>query len=145
MIMRVGHAPHANQRYTRRPGAYAILPLDGGILLTVQIADIVDIQLPGGGIDAGESAIQALHREVMEETGWRISSPRRLGTFRRFAFMPDYDLWAEKICHVFVARPVYPLSAPIEADHETLVVSPQEAVALMGNDGDRMFVTRYFG
>lgn len=145
MIMRVGHAPHANQRYIRRPGAYAILPLQGGVLLTAQIADVVDVQLPGGGIDPGESSIHALHREVMEETGWRISSPRKLGAFRRFAYMPEYDLWAEKICHVFVARPVYPVSAPIEPDHETLIVSANDAVGLLGNDGDRLFLKRYFG
>lgn len=145
MIMRVGHAPHANQRYIRRPGVYAILPLQGGVLLTAQIADVVDVQLPGGGIDPGESSIHALHREVMEETGWRISSPRKLGAFRRFAYMPEYDLWAEKICHVFVARPVYPVSAPIEPDHEVLIVSANDAVGLLGNDGDRLFLKRYFG
>ncbi|WP_187428456.1 NUDIX domain-containing protein [Roseobacter fucihabitans] len=144
MIMRVGHAPLANQRYRRRPGAYAILPVRGGILLTAQIAEVVDIQLPGGGIDPGESAIQALHREVLEETGWRISKPLRLGAFRRFVFMPEYDLWAEKICHVFVARPVYQVGPPMEPDHETLVVPIDEALELLGNDGDRMFVKRYF-
>ncbi|MFK7878827.1 NUDIX domain-containing protein [Roseobacter sp.] len=144
MIIRVGRSPQANQRYVRRPGAYAILPMNGGVLLTAQIAEEIDIQLPGGGIDRGESAIQALHREVMEETGWRVSRPQKLGTFRRFAFMPEYDLWAEKICHVFVARPVYQLCLPSEPDHETLVVSASDAIAMLGNDGDRRFVAQYF-
>lgn len=144
MIIRVGRSPQANQRYVRRPGAYAILPMNGGVLLTAQIAEEIDIQLPGGGIDRGESAIQALHREVMEETGWRVSRPQKLGTFRRFAFMPEYDLWAEKICHVFVARPVYQLCLPSEPDHETLVVSVSDAIAMLGNDGDRRFVAQYF-
>lgn len=144
MIRRVGHAPSADQRYIPRPGAYAILPLGQKILLTAQIADIVDIQLPGGGIDPGESPLRALHREVMEETGWHIANPRRLGVFRRFAYMPDYDLWAEKICHVYVARPVYQVKAPVEPDHQSLVVSPGEAVQIMGNDGDRQFVAEYF-
>lgn len=144
MTMRVGPAPIANQRYTRRPGAYAVLPHARGILLTAQISDVVDIQLPGGGIDPGESAIQALHREVLEETGWRIARPRKLGVFRRFVFMPDYDLWAEKVCHIYTARPVYQLCAPSEPDHETLVVSVPEAIELLGNDGDRFYVDRYF-
>jgi ADP-ribose pyrophosphatase YjhB (NUDIX family) len=32
--------------------------------------------LVGGGIDAGETADQALHREIMEETSLRVSSPK---------------------------------------------------------------------
>ncbi|MCV3270030.1 NUDIX hydrolase [Roseobacter sinensis] len=144
MIRRIGHAPRTDQRYRLRPGAYAILPLGQRVLLTAQISHIVDIQLPGGGIDPGESPIRALHREVMEETGWRISNPRRLGAFRRFAFMPEYDLWAEKLCHVYIARPVRQLAEPSEPDHETLALTPEDAVASMGNDGDRLFLARYF-
>ena len=145
MIRRVGHAPDAGQRYVVRQGAYAILPLKDRVLLTCQLSDIVDVQLPGGGIDPGESPLQALHREVMEETGWRISRPRRLGAFRRFVFMPEYDIWAEKVCHIFLARPTRQTAEPSEPDHATLVLSPSEAVDMLGNDGDRMFVKRYFG
>ena len=133
MIARVGHAPDANRRYTLRPGAYAILPLGRRLLLTAQITDIVDIQLPGGGIDPGESPVQALHREVLEETGWRIGSPRRLGAFRRFVYMPEYDLWAEKLCHIYVARPTRQVADPTEPDHVPLVLSGSEAVEMIGN------------
>ncbi len=143
MIPRVGHAPDARRRYTPRPGAYAILPLGRGFLLTLQIAQEMDIQLPGGGIDPGESPLHALHREVLEETGWRIASPRKVGAFRRFVFMPEYDLWAEKICHVYAARPVHQIAEPIEPDHETLVLSPSDALESLGNDGDRMYLRRY--
>ncbi|GFE49335.1 NUDIX hydrolase [Roseobacter cerasinus] len=144
MIRRIGHAPRADQRYVLRPGAYAILPLKRRVLLTAQIAEKVDIQLPGGGIDPGESAIHALHREVMEETGWRIAAPRKLGSFRRFVFMPEYDIWAEKLCHVYRARPVRQVAVPSEPDHETLVLSPADALECLGNDGDRLFLARYF-
>ena len=143
-IRRVGRPPLPDQRYTLRPGAYAILPLRHRVLLTGQVAGSVDVQLPGGGIDPGESPVQALHREVREEIGWTISRPRRLGAFRRFVFMPEYDLWAEKLCHIFVAHPVMATSPPSEQDHITLVMSPADAAANLGNAGDRMFVQRYF-
>ncbi len=143
MIPRVGHAPDAERKYVLRPGAYAILPLKGRFLLTMQIAERVDIQLPGGGIDPGEGALQALHREVLEETGWRIAKPRRVGAFRRFVFMPEYDLWAEKLCQVYVARPVRQIAEPTEPDHETLVLSAPQAIEALGNDGDRRLLSRY--
>jgi 8-oxo-dGTP diphosphatase len=145
MIPRVGHAPDARRSYRLRAGAYAILPLAGQVLLTGQMADVLDIQLPGGGIDPGETPLRALHREVMEETGWTIARPRRLGAFRRFTYMPEYDLWAEKLCHVYVAHPVYASTAPVEPDHVTLTLSPRDALAHLGNDGDRRFLKRYFG
>lgn len=143
MIKRVGQPPLRGQPYRLRPGAYAILPLGRRFLLTAQVAPDYDVQLPGGGIDPGESPLMALHREVLEETGWRIARPRRLGAFRRFVFMPEYDLWAEKLCHVYAARPVRQIADPVEPDHATLLLSPVQSVRALGNDGDRMFLQRY--
>ena len=144
MIRRIGTPPDASRMYTLRPGAYAILPRGRTVLLTCQTDPIPDIQLPGGGIDPGESPLQALHREVMEETGWRIAAARRLGAFRRFAYMPEYDLWAEKLCHVYVAHPVRAIMPIHEPDHETMWMSAETAVAALGNDGDRLFLKSYF-
>jgi len=92
MIRRYGEAVQPGQAYKRRPGAYAILWDGDAMLATFQAEPTPELQLPGGGIDPGEHPAHALHREVLEETGWAISSPRRLGAFRRFAYMPEYDL-----------------------------------------------------
>jgi 8-oxo-dGTP diphosphatase len=139
MIPRFGETPDPRQTYRRRPGAYALLPRDGKLLVTCQRAPHPDLQLPGGGIDPGESPIPALHREVYEETGWKIAAPRRFGIFRRFTFMPEYDLWAEKICHIYVARPVLRMGPPVEIGHEALWMDPVDAVKALGNAGDRHF------
>lgn len=140
MIRRYGHSPKRDTRYVRRPGVYAILPRHGDLLLTHQADPHDEIQLPGGGIDPGEHPARALHREVFEETGWRIGPPRRLGAFRRFTYMPEYDLWAEKICHIYLARPVRPHGPPIEAGHTALWIPALEAVPLLANEGDANFV-----
>ena len=145
MIRRIGEPPLANQRYHLRPGVYAILPLKRRFLLTAQVSSRVDVQLSGGGIDPGESPLQALHREVLEEIGWRIAAPRRLGAFRRFVYMPEYDLWAEKLCHIYVAHPVRQIAEPIEPDHITMVLSGEDAVEALGNEGDSMFLRAFIG
>lgn len=139
MIRRFGNAPDPSRRYVRRPGAYAVLPSGDDLLLTLQTAPIADLQLPGGGIDPGESPIAALHREVFEETGWSIASPRRVGAFRRFVFMPEYDLWAEKICLIYAARPVRRMGPPSEPGHDAVWMPRQLAIKKLGNAGDRYF------
>src|SRR6056297_3375224 len=128
MIKRFGEAPQTNRTYRRRPGVYAILPRGGQLLLTYQGDPHYELQLPGGGIDPGESPIHALHREVMEETGYRIGAARRLGVFRRFTYMPEYDMWAEKICTIYFARPACQIGPPLETDHTPIWYGPAQAI-----------------
>lgn len=142
MIPRVGEAVKPGQHYRRRPGAYAVLIRNHKVLLTHQSGPTPEFQLPGGGIDPGESPIPALHREILEETGWRAGPLRRLGAFRRFTYMPEYDLWAEKICHIYTARPTICLGNPIEADHTAIWMEPSLALKMISNDGDRMFLAK---
>lgn len=142
MTPRYGPPPEPGRRYRRRPGVYAVLWRAGRILLTHQTAPRAEFQLPGGGIDAGETPLRALHREVFEETGWRIAAPLRLGAFRRYTFMPEYDIWAEKLCIVYLARPSRPLGPPTEAGHTAHWIRPEQAVSLVGNPGDAEFVRR---
>ncbi|MEJ6403285.1 NUDIX hydrolase [Yoonia sp. 2307UL14-13] len=145
MIRRYGDAPQNGHRYVLRPGAYAILPRDGRLLLTYQAEPHCEVQLPGGGIDPGESPVQALHREVFEETGWRIAAPRRVGVFRRFVYMPEYGINAEKVCHIYAAHPVRAHGAPTEEGHMAIWLTPQDAMGELYNAGDVDFVRRLFG
>lgn len=140
MIRRFGDAPRSGQRYQVRHGAYGVLLRNGQALLTWQGGIHNELQLPGGGIDPGESPLQALHREVFEETGWSIARPRRLGVFRRFSYMPEYDKWAEKICHIYQAFPVRQLGAPPEVDHMPIWMDLAEAIPVLFNDGDAAFL-----
>ena len=137
MIRRYGEPVKAGQRYTRRPGVYAVLLQGDHILATHQAAPVPEFQLPGGGIDRGEHPIAALHREVYEETGWKIAVTRRIGAFRRFTHMPEYDMWAEKVCSVYLARPVLSLGPPSELGHSAVWLPVVDALHLLGNEGDR--------
>ena len=93
----------------------------------------------------GESPLQALHREVFEETGWCIAQPHVFFRFKTFCFMPDYDLWAEKVCTIYAARPVYRKSAPTEPDHHSVILPIEAALSHLASDGDRHAVAQFFG
>lgn len=140
MIRRFGDARVPGQHYTRRYGAYAIILSGTRVLLTHQAWPEDDWQLPGGGIDPGESPNQTLRREVLEETGWRVRPLRRLGAFRRFCYMPDYDLWAEKLCTIYLAQGLRRIGPPTERGHRAEWLPLPVALARLGNDGDRAFL-----
>lgn len=140
MIRRFGESVRPEISYRPRHGAYAVLRLGGDILVTHQNDPTPEFQLPGGGIDAGESPLRALHREVIEETGWTITGIRRLGAYRRFTYMPEYDKWAEKICAIYLARPVRALCSPRESGHTAVWMPIGTALRMLDNSGDRHFV-----
>lgn len=146
MTPRFGQPPLDGRRYRRRPGAYAILWRDGRLLLTHQQAPVPEYQLPGGGVDPGESSLAALHREVAEETGWSIGAPRLLGSYRRFCYMPDYGMHAEKLCLIWTARPVLRRGDPTEPSHSAHWMTPRQALSALVDPGSchalRMWISR---
>lgn len=137
-MRRIGE-PWADRPWRHRRGAYAVIFGPRGLLLVDQEGEL---QLPGGGIDPGESPLQALHREVREETGWRIASPRRLGAFQRFTWMPDYGMWGHKIQAIYVARAVRPLGPPLEPGHVPVWLPARQAARRLDIEGDRQMVHR---
>ena len=144
MIPTHGTPPGA-RRWTRRPGAYAILVgPDGRLLLTEQETEAgPELQLPGGGIDPGESPLTALARELREETGHTGRILRHLGSYRRFVWMPDYAMHAEKVCHVFLARAGPRVGAPSEPGHRAVWRTAAAAVSDLASPGDAAILARW--
>ncbi|HET6924208.1 MAG TPA: NUDIX domain-containing protein [Candidatus Saccharimonadales bacterium] len=69
-----------------RPSAYGIVIRAGKILLSKQF-DSYD--LPGGGVELGETPEEAVVREVKEETGMEVRSRELLTTRTSFFTWPD--------------------------------------------------------
>lgn len=128
-----GPAPKSGVHYRERRGAYGILWRGDQVLLAEQDGDLL---LPGGGIDPGETPLRALHREVYEETGWRIGSPRFFGVFTRHDWLVEERYHARKIGLIYIARAIRPLGPPIEPDHSPVWVEARLAPALMHVEGE---------
>jgi len=143
MNRRFGKWPEPGRHYGTRPGAYVIIDAGDGLLATFQEAPWPELQLPGGGIDPGEATIPALHREVMEETGYRIHGLRRLAMFHRYTFMPDYDRYAHKQCHIYSARLGRRMCDPTEPGHSAVFLPWDTALETLAVSGDRYFVAQY--
>jgi 8-oxo-dGTP diphosphatase len=142
-MRRFGEPVREGPYYRPRPGAYAIIWHGDRLLMTVQHKPYYELQLPGGGIDAGEGQLAALHREAFEETGWRIAPVRRLGAYRRYTYMPEYERWAAKTCHIWLARAIMRYAPPSEPYHEVRSLHPGEVMDQLRLAGDADFLRRH--
>ena len=136
-MRRFGEAINWERKYLTRVGVYGIIK----VYKNPNSEDGDEILLPGGGVDQNEHMTHALVRECYEETGWKVLPVRRLGAYQRFVFMPEYNLWAHKVCHIYLCRGIYPISSPTEKKHVALISSVKMAEMLLGkNLGDISFV-----
>ena len=91
--------------------AQAVILRDGPprqVLLSIR-SDLFGWELPGGTLEAGETAIQAVVREVREETGLEVEPFVHVGDWVRRGFRPH-------TARVYLCRVVGGIEAP---SHET--------------------------
>lgn len=131
---RVGHEPI----FLNFAAAF-ILNERGEILLQKR-GDMLAWGLPGGALELGESAEEAMLREVFEETGLRVKVVAFLGAYTRyFQDYPNGDR-AQSIAFFFICSIV---SGELQIDHhETLDLRffpPTEAPILFNQQSQDAF------
>jgi 8-oxo-dGTP diphosphatase len=68
---------------TFRIGVFALIFDDAGRVLLARRRDIDWWNLPGGGMEAGETVDEAIRREVREETGLEVAVERLVGVYSK--------------------------------------------------------------
>lgn len=87
----------SNKPYIERIGSYAILINEDHKIGIVEATNANYFMLPGGGIEIGEDPIEALKREVLEETGYQIEAQNQIGIAGEYFFEKISGLYYKKI------------------------------------------------
>ena len=81
-----------------RNSAKAIVISEGRILLNRCTSRFGEyFALPGGGQNPGETLLEAVKREVLEETGYSVTPLRLSGIYERIAQRPGFG--EDNLCH----------------------------------------------
>jgi 8-oxo-dGTP diphosphatase len=109
--------------YRRRAGSYAVMIKDGRIgVLKAKGYDTYF--LVGGGIEAGESEAETLHREAIEEIGFRIEVGEKIGEAVEYFYSGREKKYVAKECHFY--RVELNGKAEREGKHELIWIARNE-------------------
>ena len=126
-------APEPGRAYPDRPAAFGIALREGRLAIARITGPRVGVvyDLPGGGVDAGESVAQAMVREFGEEVGLRVEAGPELVRGDQYFNNPEGA--AFNVRGVFLAATVTAEAhgLKIEDDHELVWLEPVEAMKLM--------------
>lgn len=130
--------PDPSYSYSKRPGAYGIAWDGKRRLFLVRTPD--GLEIPGGGIEPGETPEQALRREFLEETGHELESVEPYLSIRQYLTKPLEEKFYHKYPTFFLTSLGRRVGPPLEVDHEPCWVEPHLARGHMAESGQDWMV-----
>jgi len=118
-----------NIEYRKRPGAYAIIINKNDDKVGI-VTDGEDYFYLGGGIEKGETQLDALKRELIEESGYTIKNIKKFDEVGSYIYAEDKG-FLDVEAYVYIAEFDEKITEPIEIDHSVLWVKPEEYVSRM--------------
>ena len=130
-----------NIKYKPRPGAYAIIIGENEKKVGI-VTDGDGFFYLGGGIEKGETELEALKRELIEESGYSIKNIKEFKTVGEYLYAENKG-YLEVIANVYIAEFDKKVAEPIEKDHTVLWVEPEEYASKMFREWQRYIMESF--
>jgi 8-oxo-dGTP diphosphatase len=121
--------PDARKQYLQRPGAYAIIKNQDGLIAIVKTK--TGYFLPGGGMEKNETQEECLKRECLEEIGAEISITNFFAEGNYYFHSTTLNIDMESIGYFFNCEIIKYKKTNIEDGHELLWMDTKTAIELM--------------
>jgi 8-oxo-dGTP diphosphatase len=131
--------------YPIRRGAHGIAFDDRGLIALSRIERAdggVEYDLPGGGVDPGESDEGAMVREFLEETGLQVRPGRFVARVRQY-WRTDRNETRNADFMIFEVFVCGPQSEPTEPGHTLVWKAPEDAIVCLRHEA-HAFALRTF-
>jgi 8-oxo-dGTP diphosphatase len=100
-----------------RVSAYGLIVRDDSILLLSNKKEVLH-DIPGGGVEFGESIAEALQREAIEEAGASVEAKDLIYMYQDYFFHREHDTFFQTIQLFYEAELDGDLTTPTETDIE---------------------------
>ena len=129
-----------NIEYRKRPGAYAIITRKEDN--KIGIVTDGDFFFLGGGIEEGETELEALNRELIEESGYTLKNITKFDEVSSYIYA-EAKGYIQVMAHVYLAEFDKKVAEPIEQDHTVLWVNPKDYVGKMCREWQEYILKEY--
>lgn len=135
----------ADRAYVDRPAAFGILERNGKIALVhiVKADGASWHDLPGGGVDEGETAEQGVVREFGEEAGLKVSVRLPFAVADQFFINTDGDAWNNRGSFFVLDLQSEQPGLKVEDDHTLVWMEPETAIKTLRHDSHAWAVSAW--
>jgi len=119
----------AGRVYLERPGVYAVIENNHQQIAVIETSK--GYFLPGGGIDSGESEMDALKREIFEEIGYQASVLAAIGEAVEYIKAHTEERYYQIHSKFYQVQIDSKIGEGIEKDHRLVWLSRGDASKLL--------------
>lgn len=131
-----------NISYKKRYAVYSIIVRNVDDKIAIGSDDENVFFLLGGGSNYGESYLDTLKREIIEETGYTIKNIKYFDSVRSWFYSDKYG-YIDTEARIYISEFDEKHSYPIDEDHKLLWVSPYEYKDKLYHEYQRYILKKY--